>query len=38
MSQIHSALAYYWDYKQELDLDMQRRMRDRQWIEIDRYN
>lgn len=24
MSQIHSALAYYWDYKQELDADMQR--------------
>ncbi len=25
MSQIHSALAYYWDRKTELDLDMQRR-------------
>ncbi|MBD1936923.1 DUF433 domain-containing protein [Microcoleus sp. FACHB-68] len=25
MSQIHSALAYYWDYKQELDADMERR-------------
>ncbi len=26
MSQIHSALAYYWDNKIELDLDMQRRL------------
>ena len=25
MSQIHSALAYYWDHKQELDEDMERR-------------
>ncbi len=25
LSQIHSALAYYWDNKQELDADMQRR-------------
>ena len=25
MSQIHSALAYYWDHQQELDADMQRR-------------
>lgn len=25
MSQIHSAFAYYWDRKQELDADMQRR-------------
>lgn len=25
MSQIHSALAYYWDNKQELDADMERR-------------
>lgn len=25
MSQIHSALAYYWDNKEELDLDIQRR-------------
>ena len=25
MSQIHSAFAYYWDHKQELDADMQRR-------------
>lgn len=24
MSQIHSALAYYWDNKQELDADMER--------------
>lgn len=26
MSQIHSALAYYWDHKKELDLDMQQRL------------
>jgi uncharacterized protein (DUF433 family) len=25
MSQIHSALAYYWDHKQELDEDIERR-------------
>ncbi|MDJ0616144.1 MAG: DUF433 domain-containing protein [Calothrix sp. MO_192.B10] len=25
MSQIYSALAYYWDHKQELDADMERR-------------
>ena len=24
-SQIYSALAYYWDYKEELDADMERR-------------
>src|SRR5205807_2654472 len=26
MSQIHSALAYYWDHKAELDQDIQRRL------------
>jgi len=26
MSQIHSALAYYWDHKEELDADMKRRL------------
>jgi uncharacterized protein (DUF433 family) len=25
MSQIHSALAYYWDHQQELDADLERR-------------
>lgn len=25
MSQIHSALAYYWDHKEEIDSDMERR-------------
>jgi uncharacterized protein (DUF433 family) len=25
MSQIHSALAYYWDHKQELDTDIEQR-------------
>ena len=25
MSQIHSALAYYWDHKKELDTDIERR-------------
>ena len=28
MSQIHAALAYYWDNKQELDADIQRREED----------
>lgn len=27
LSQIHSALAYYWDHQQELDADMDRRSR-----------
>jgi uncharacterized protein (DUF433 family) len=26
MGQIHSALAYYWDHKAELDQDMERRL------------
>jgi uncharacterized protein (DUF433 family) len=26
MSQIHSALAYYWDYQAEIDADIQRRL------------
>jgi uncharacterized protein (DUF433 family) len=26
LSQIYSALAYYWDYKTEVDADMQRRL------------
>ncbi len=26
MSQIHSALAYYWEHKTTLDADMQRRL------------
>lgn len=26
MGQIHSALAYYWDHKSELDRDIQRRL------------
>ncbi|MGB5592841.1 MAG: hypothetical protein WBM32_12185 [Crocosphaera sp.] len=25
MSQIHSALAYYWDHQEEIDADMERR-------------
>jgi uncharacterized protein (DUF433 family) len=25
MSQIHSALAYYWDHKEEIDADLERR-------------
>ena len=25
MSQIYSALAYYWDYRSEMDVDIQRR-------------
>jgi hypothetical protein len=25
MSRIYSALAYYWDYRSEMDLDIQRR-------------
>lgn len=27
MAQIHSALAYYWDHKDELDADIERRSR-----------
>src|SRR5215213_2980471 len=27
LSQIHSALAYYWDHKEELDADIERRSR-----------
>jgi uncharacterized protein (DUF433 family) len=27
LSQIHSALAYYWDHKKELDADIERRSR-----------
>ena len=27
MSQIHSALAYYWEHKEELDADIERRLR-----------
>lgn len=30
LSQIYSALAYYWDYKEELDEDIERR---RQYVE-----
>lgn len=26
MGQVHSALAYYWDHKEELDQDIQRRL------------
>jgi hypothetical protein len=26
MSQIHSALAYYWEHKELLDADMERRL------------
>lgn len=26
MSQIHSALAYYWEHKNEIDADMERRL------------
>lgn len=28
LSQIYSALAYYWDHKDELDADMERRQRE----------
>jgi uncharacterized protein (DUF433 family) len=27
LGQIHSALAYYWDHKAELDMDIERRVR-----------
>lgn len=27
MAQIHSALAYYWDHREDLDEDIERRMR-----------
>ena len=32
LGQIHSALAYYWDHKDELDRDIERRQR-----RVDRY-
>lgn len=35
LSQIYSALAYYWDHKAELDADMERR---RQYVEEMRLN
>ena len=35
LSQIYSALAYYWDYKEELDEDIERR---RQYVEQMRQN
>jgi uncharacterized protein (DUF433 family) len=28
LGQIHSALAYYWDHKDELDQDIERRLKD----------
>ena len=28
MGQVHSALAYYWDHRRELDNDIERRLRD----------
>jgi uncharacterized protein (DUF433 family) len=30
LGQIHSALAYYWDHREELDPDIQRRL---EWVE-----
>ena len=33
LGQIHSALAYYWDHKQTLDADIERRL---QWAEQSR--
>lgn len=33
LGQIHSALAYYWDHKDELDTDIERR---RQYVEEER--
>jgi len=35
LGQIHSALAYYWDHKEELDADIERR---RQYAEDERRN
>lgn len=35
LGQIHSALAYYWDHKAELDADIERR---RQYAEEERSN
>lgn len=35
MSQIHSALAYYWDNKQELDADMERRFQYAEKLRIE---
>jgi uncharacterized protein (DUF433 family) len=35
LGQIHSALAYYWDHKAELDADIERRQ---QYAEVERLN
>ena len=33
LGQIHSALAYYWDHSEELDQDIERRLKKRYEIE-----
>lgn len=35
MSQIHSALAYYWDHQSELDTDIERREHEMQQAEAE---
>ena len=35
LSKIYSALAYYWDNKQELDADMQRRFEDAEKLRLE---
>jgi hypothetical protein len=35
MSQIYSALAYYWEHKQEIDQDMRRRFEYAEKLRLD---
>ena len=35
MSQIHSALAYYWDHKQEIDADVERRFQEAEKLRLE---
>lgn len=35
MSQIHSALAYYWDHKEELDADMEQRFQHAEKLRLE---
>jgi alkylation response protein AidB-like acyl-CoA dehydrogenase len=35
LGQIHSALAYYWDHKDEIDADVQRRLEEAETLRRD---
>jgi len=36
LGQIHSALAYYWDHREDLDRDIQRRLERVEELRVDR--